>query len=118
MTKKIFLVFLICTSITIILNSIGNETLLFFFKCSLVLLSFFLFLKELKILVRFFLNYMFLNPTFFFDKFIERPRLFVYATAGNISLFILFIYFNRGVNLSTYFYLLISNMLAIHHSIN
>jgi hypothetical protein len=37
---------------------------------------------------------MFLNPTFFFDKFIERPRLFVYATAGNISLFILFIYFN------------------------
>jgi hypothetical protein len=26
--------------------------------------------------------------------------------------------FDRGVNLSTYFYLLISNMLAIHHSIN
>lgn len=91
---KIFSVLLFCISITIILNGIGSETLLLFFKWSLILLSFFLFLKELKILVRFFLNYMFVNPTSFFDKFIERPRLFVYATAGNISLFILFIYFN------------------------
>lgn len=54
----------------------------------------YLFVKEMIILLKFFGAYMFNLRTDFFNKKIERPRLFVYLTLGTASI-VLFIQYSR-----------------------
>lgn len=57
--------------------------------------------KEIKVLWRFFTAYMFNIKTDFFDKKIEKPRLFIYLTFGTITLFSFYQYLH--IDTSTFF---------------
>lgn len=63
--------------------------------------SSYLIFKELIIIWRFLTTYMFNLRTDFFDKRIERPRLFVYITFGSLALVSLYQYLH--IEKSTFF---------------
>lgn len=83
---------LILIACLLVLNTIlyfNNNILKVIFMVILVFVSGFLICKEIKVLYKYFTHYMFNLRTDFFDKYIERPRLFVYLSIGTINLFIL-----------------------------
>ncbi|WP_128758402.1 hypothetical protein [Leeuwenhoekiella aequorea] len=66
----------------------------------MTLMTSILIVKELKVIVKYSLAYMFNLKTDFFDKNIERPRLFTYIVFGALSVFIIIQYHHLSKDLS------------------
>src|SRR5690606_35845950 len=88
MRKKILIV-ITCLLVLNMIIYLNNSILKVFFIVIIAFVSGFLLFKEIKILYKYLTHYMFNLRTDFFDKYIERPRLFVYLTIGIVNLFVL-----------------------------
>ena len=99
------LIFITCILLIAIISTIVNYTRSKYGYIGIISVLFgvssYLIFKELRILWRFITAYMFNIRTDFFDKRIERPRLFVYMSFGTIALISLYHYLH--IEKSTFF---------------
>lgn len=77
-----------------LINYYGSQTGYFMVSAVMVLITSFLLLKEFKVTINYFVAYMFNLRTDFFNKKIERPRLFVYLIFGTLSVLFIVLYYN------------------------
>lgn len=93
----LLLVALISTLINYTQNTNAYMAVIFIMLC----ISIGFLWKEIRVLWRFFTAYMFNLKTDFFDKKIERPRLFIYIIFGTVTCFSLYQYLH--IDTSTFF---------------
>ncbi|MCS4238300.1 ABC-type multidrug transport system fused ATPase/permease subunit [Myroides gitamensis] len=90
------LIFITCILLIAIISTIVNYTKSKYGYIGIISVLFgvssYLIFKELRILWRFLTAYMFNLRTDFFDKRIERPRLFVYISFGTMAIISLYHY--------------------------
>ena len=109
--NKLFItVFIFGMLISILINYFNFQIGYFFITLSMTLMTSILIVKELKVIVKYSLAYMFNLKTDFFDKNIERPRLFTYIVFGALSVFIIIQYHHlRFINYPLLFHFVFSD---------
>jgi len=96
---KIITVFLLAIIISTLINYFEFQIGHMFITYLMILISSVLIVKEFKVIAEYSIAYMFNLKTSFFNKRIERPRLFVYLTFGVMCVFVIFQYYHLDKSL-------------------